>query len=58
MYNGSVIRLDSAKINKGRRRKKHITMVMDEMEDRINRLPHDLDYQCAYVFCCYIYQNN
>jgi hypothetical protein len=67
MYNGPVIRPDPAKINKGRRRKIHILMVMDEIEDRINRLPtrgqlvpteHDLNYQCVYVFCCYIYQNN
>jgi hypothetical protein len=39
MYNGLVIRPDPAKINKGRRRKIRITMVMDEIKDRINRLP-------------------
>jgi hypothetical protein len=38
MYNGPIIRPDLAKINKGRRRKIHILMVMDEMVDRINRL--------------------
>jgi hypothetical protein len=39
MYNGPVIRSDPAKINKERRRKIRIPMVMDEMEDRINMLP-------------------
>jgi hypothetical protein len=39
MYNGSVIRADPTKINKGMGRKIHISMIMDEMEDRINRLP-------------------
>jgi hypothetical protein len=39
MYNGPVIRPDPTKINKGRRRKIRIPMVMDEMKDRINRLP-------------------
>jgi hypothetical protein len=39
MYNGSVIRPDPAKINKGWRRKIRISMVMDEMKDHINRLP-------------------
>jgi hypothetical protein len=39
MYNGPIIRPDLAKINKGRRRKIRIPMVMDEMEGRINRLP-------------------
>jgi hypothetical protein len=39
MYNGPVIRSNPAKINKGRIRKIHILMVMDEMEDRINMLP-------------------
>jgi hypothetical protein len=39
MYNGPVIRPDPVKINKGKRRKIRIPMVMDEMEDRINRLP-------------------
>jgi hypothetical protein len=38
IYNGPVIRPDPAKINKERRRKIHIPMVMDEMEGRINRL--------------------
>jgi hypothetical protein len=39
MYNGPVIRPDPAKINKEGRRKIHIPMIMDEMEDRINMLP-------------------
>jgi hypothetical protein len=39
MYNGPVIRPDPAKINKERRRKIRIPMVMDEMEERINMLP-------------------
>jgi hypothetical protein len=39
MYNGLIIRSDPAKINKGRRRKIRIPMVMDEMKCRINRLP-------------------
>jgi hypothetical protein len=39
MYNGPIIRPDLAKINKERRMKIHIPMVMDEMEGRINRLP-------------------
>jgi hypothetical protein len=39
MYNGPVIRLDPAKINKERRRKIRIPMIMDEMKDRINRPP-------------------
>jgi hypothetical protein len=38
MYNGSIIRSDLAKINKGRRKKIHIPMVMDEMEGRINMM--------------------
>jgi hypothetical protein len=41
MYNGLIIRPDPTKINKGRRRKILIPMVMDEnheMEGRINRL--------------------
>jgi hypothetical protein len=38
MYNGPVIRPDPAKINKGRRKKIRIPMVMDEMEDRNNML--------------------
>jgi hypothetical protein len=53
MYNGPIIRSDLAKINKGRGRKIHISMVMDEIEGRINRMPtrdrarsteHDLYY--------------
>jgi hypothetical protein len=36
MYNGPVIRPNPAKINKGRRRKIRIPMVMNEMEDNIN----------------------
>jgi hypothetical protein len=39
MYNGSIIRLDPAKINKGRRRNMRIPMVMDETESRINGMP-------------------
>jgi hypothetical protein len=39
MYNGLIIRLDPAKINKGWRRKICIPMIMDEMEGRINKLP-------------------
>jgi hypothetical protein len=39
IYNGPVIRPDPAKINKGRRRKIHIPMIIDEMEGHINRLP-------------------
>jgi hypothetical protein len=39
MYNGPIIRLDPAKINKRRRIKIHIPMIMDEMEGRINILP-------------------
>jgi predicted membrane GTPase involved in stress response len=53
MYNGPVIRPDPAKINKGRRKKIRIPMVMDEMKDHINELvptEHDLDYQCVYIF--------
>jgi hypothetical protein len=38
MYNGPVIRPDPAKINKERKRKIRIPMIMDEMEDHINRL--------------------
>jgi hypothetical protein len=39
MYNGPIIRSDPAKINKGKRRKIRIPMVMDEMEDHITMLP-------------------
>jgi hypothetical protein len=39
MYNGSIIRLDPAKINKGRKRNMRIPMVMDETESRINGMP-------------------
>jgi hypothetical protein len=39
MYNGPIIRLDLAKINKERRRKIRIPIVMDEMEGHINKLP-------------------
>jgi hypothetical protein len=39
MYNGPIIKPDPAKINKGRRRNIRISMVMDEMEGRIDRLP-------------------
>jgi hypothetical protein len=38
MYNGPIIRPDPAKINKGRRRKIRIPMVMDEIEGRIDRM--------------------
>jgi hypothetical protein len=39
MYNGPIIRSDPAKINKKRRRKIRIPMIMDKMEGHINRLP-------------------
>jgi hypothetical protein len=39
MYNSPIIRPDPTKINKGRRRKIRIPMVMDEMKGYINRLP-------------------
>jgi hypothetical protein len=39
MYNGPIIRPDPAKINKGRRRKIRIPMVMDKIKGRINKLP-------------------
>jgi hypothetical protein len=29
-----------------------------QLEIEIIPTEHDLDYQCVYVFCCYIYQNN
>jgi hypothetical protein len=38
MYNCSIIRSDPTKINKGRTKKIHISIVMDEMEGHINRL--------------------
>jgi hypothetical protein len=38
MYNDPIIRSDPAKINKERRRKIHILIVIDEIEGRINRL--------------------
>jgi hypothetical protein len=38
MYNGPIIMPDPAKINKERRMKIRIPMVMDEMKGRINRL--------------------
>jgi hypothetical protein len=38
MYNGPIIKLDPAKINKERRRKIHIPMVMDKIEGHINRM--------------------
>jgi hypothetical protein len=38
MYNGSIIRPDPTKINKGRRKKIHISIVMNEMEGRINMI--------------------
>jgi hypothetical protein len=40
MYNGPIIRSDPAKLNKRRRRKIRISMVMDEITDHINRLPN------------------
>jgi hypothetical protein len=58
MYNVSIIRPDPAEINKGRRMKIHIPMVMNEIEVELVRAKHDLDYQCVYVFYYYIYQNN
>jgi hypothetical protein len=39
MYNGLTIMPDPTKINKRRRKKIRIPMVMDEIEGRINRLP-------------------
>jgi hypothetical protein len=39
MYNDPIIRLDPVKINKERRRKIHILMIMDKMEGYINILP-------------------
>jgi hypothetical protein len=39
MYNGPIIRPYPTKINKGRRRKIRIPIVMDEMEGCINKLP-------------------
>jgi hypothetical protein len=39
MYNGPIIKSDPVKINKWKRKKICIPMVIDEMEDRINRLP-------------------
>jgi hypothetical protein len=38
MYNSLIIRSDPAKINKERRRKIRILIIMDEIEGRINRL--------------------
>jgi hypothetical protein len=38
MYNGLVIKSDPTKINKERRRKIHIPVVMDEIEGCINIL--------------------
>jgi hypothetical protein len=39
MYNGPIIRQEPTKINKWKKKKIHIPMVMDEMEGHINRLP-------------------
>jgi hypothetical protein len=39
MYNDPIIRPDPAKINKEKRRKIRIAMIMNEIEGRINRLP-------------------
>jgi hypothetical protein len=39
MYNNLIIRPDPAKINKWRRKKIHIPIVMDEIEGHIKRLP-------------------
>jgi hypothetical protein len=38
MYHSATIRQDPTKINKGRRRKIKITLVMDEIEHQISRL--------------------
>jgi hypothetical protein len=38
MYNGLIIRLDLAKINKDGRTKIRISMIIYEMEDRISKL--------------------
>jgi hypothetical protein len=37
MYNGPIIMSDSAKINKEKRKKIRIPMIMDEIDDRINK---------------------
>jgi hypothetical protein len=58
MYNGPIIRSDPAKINKGRRRKIRIPMVMDEMEDRINMLPtrgRDRSNRARFRLSVYLY---
>jgi hypothetical protein len=39
MYNGPIIRLDAAKINKWRRRKIRIPIVMDEIKVHIKKMP-------------------
>jgi hypothetical protein len=39
MYNGPIIRPDLTKINKGKKMKIRIPMVMDEMKARINKPP-------------------
>jgi hypothetical protein len=65
MYNGLIIRLDPTKINKERRRKIRIPMVIVmkvvskscQLEVELVPAEHDLNYQCVYIFCCYLYQN-
>jgi len=39
MYNDPIIKSDLAKINKRRRKNIRISVVMDEMDGRINKLP-------------------
>jgi hypothetical protein len=39
MYNGTIIMSDPTKMNKERRRKIYISMLMDKMEDCTNILP-------------------
>jgi hypothetical protein len=38
MYNSLIIKLDPVKINKEKRKKIQIPMIMDEMDDHINKL--------------------
>jgi hypothetical protein len=39
MYNGSIIISDPTKINKSRRRKIYIIMIIDKLKGRIDKLP-------------------
>jgi hypothetical protein len=68
MYNGLIIKVDPAKINKERRRKIHIPIVMDEIEGYINRLSTRdrarssktwfRSEDVVFMFYYYNYQNN